>query len=632
MASERLSEEDQIFEHIKNKHNFLLSGGAGSGKTYSLIEIIKKILSEYPKAHIACITYTNTAVHEIKRRISSTNIIVSTIHDFLWNNISSFQNEVKETLLEGINEQPTQFKNIHIDVPYSNNFDNGIMYKEYLNIDKGYISHDEVIILANKMFNKYIKLCNIVNWKYDFILVDEYQDTFSPVIEILLTSLKKSSHKSIIGFFGDAMQAIYENGGEKSVAEHVRNGDVIEVKKEQNRRNPRLVIELSNKLRTDGLTQEPSKDINAPNMQNGKVKQGTIKFIYGKTYSLENLKSTIYFEDWDFNNFKETKILQLTHNLIAKATGFPNLMKIYDKDPIIKLKKDFIQYVKKESIYESIDESLTFDNLLKQIDWRTKHNQRVIDEFLSDPENSKLYDIVRNVPFVEIKKMYFDKDCLIADNNDADDINSTSSKRDKLIKHISKIQDIIFLYENKQYNDFIKKTSFQIKSVNDKKVIKEKIEQLISMKNNPIQEVIEYANESELCVKDDIIFDFIKSNNYLYNRVSKVTYNEFINYYNFYEHNTPFSTQHKTKGDQYKNVLIILDNGKWSNYNFEYLFNQSNPNCNPNVLMRTQKLFYVCCTRTMENLVVYCSNPSKQMINTAKEWFGQENCFNIVSC
>lgn len=42
MASERLSEEDQIFEHIKNKHNFLLSGGAGSGKTYSLIEIIKK--------------------------------------------------------------------------------------------------------------------------------------------------------------------------------------------------------------------------------------------------------------------------------------------------------------------------------------------------------------------------------------------------------------------------------------------------------------------------------------------------------------------------------------------------------------------------------------------------------------
>lgn len=626
MASERLTEEDQIFELIKNGHNFLLSGGAGSGKTYSLVEVIKKILSEYPKAKIACITYTNTAVHEIEKRFSYKNMRVSTIHDFLWDSISSFQNEMKETLLEEINKSESDFKNIYVEKPYSNVFPDGIMYKEHLSIDKGHISHDEVIVLANKMFKKYEKLCNIVNWKYDYILVDEYQDTFSAVIEILLDSLNKGKRKSIIGFFGDSMQAIYKNGGEQSVTKYVDEGKVKEVKKEQNRRNPQLVIELSNKLRTDGLKQVPSTDINAPNMLNGKVKQGSIKFIYGEIDSIDNLKSTRFFDGWNFSNSEETKELRLTNNLIADAAGFPNLMKIYDKDPIIKLKKDLIKYTNDNSI--SIDEMRTFENVFNNINSDPLFKKK-IKSFLENEESLELFNFVRNMPFAEIKKMHFDKDCLIADKKETDEINSTSSKRDKLIRHIFKIQNIIFLYENKQYNDFIRKTSFKVKSVADKKAIKEKVEQLINMKSNTIQEVIEYANDSGLCVKDDIINEFIKSNSYLYNRVSKVTYNEFVNLYAYLENHTPFSTQHKVKGDQYKNVLIILDNGKWSDYNFEYLFDQSNPKCNQNVLMRTQKLFYVCCTRTMENLVVYCSKPSERMIHTAEEWFGQDNCFYI---
>ena len=37
---------------------------------------------------------------------------------------------------------------------------------------------------------------------------------------------------------------------------------------------------------------------------------------------------------------------------------------------------------------------------------------------------------------------------------------SSLSKRDKFIGHLCKIQNIITLYENKQYNDFLRKTSF----------------------------------------------------------------------------------------------------------------------------------------------------------------------------
>lgn len=80
-------------------------------------------------------------------------------------------------------------------------------------------------------------------------------------------------------------------------------------------------------------------------MENGKIKQGNIKFLYGEIESIDDLKQSIYFNEWDFANPKETKELRLTHNLIANTAGFSKLMEIYDKDPLLKLKSNFIAYV-----------------------------------------------------------------------------------------------------------------------------------------------------------------------------------------------------------------------------------------------------------------------------------------------
>lgn len=228
-----------------------------------------------------------------------------------------------------------------------------------------------------------------------------------------------------------------------------------------------------------------------------------------------------------------------------------------------------------------------------------------------------------------MKRIYFDKDNLISDKKEIDEQRSSQSKRDKLIRHLFKIQAIIELYETKHYNEFIRKTSFRIKNLSDKKVIKEKIDTIVGMKKSKISEVISYAHESGLCLMDDSIENFIKENEYLYARVSDVNYEEFINLYTYLEGYSPFSTQHKIKGEEFKNVLVILDNGKWNDYNFEYLFNPSHPKCNKSVLIRTQKLFYVCCTRAMENLVVYCKEPTDAMIETAEKWFGKNNCEKV---
>lgn len=629
MVAERL--EDEVIEILKlidEKKNFLLEGGAGSGKTYSLVSLINEIYRRNSKVKIACITYTNAAVHEIENRVSNKKLKICTIHDFLWENISSFQKELKETLLEGINTQEI-YKNIKVEIPYENKFADNINYKEHLRISEGVISHDEVIILANQMFKKYHKLRRILNNKYDFILVDEYQDTFSQVVEILLDFLPQCdiSSKSIVGFFGDSMQSIYDSGV-GDLQKYVDKKILKKITKEQNRRNPQLIIDLGNKLRIDGLVQKASLDKNAPNMINGKIKKGDIKFLYGKNMPFNDIKQLQYFKNWDFSNPKETKELRLTHNLIAETAGFFGLMEIYDKDPILKLKKDFLNHIKNEKI--SINESLTFDDVLRSVNWKkkTQKDRQYLDIFLENEINRKCYDLVKDKLFLDVIKIYFDKDNLISDKKEIDEEKSTSSKRDKLIRHLFKIQSVIQMYKNKNYNDFLRKTSFLLNKAENKKLIKEKIDILINMKDNSISDIIEYANYSGICIKDDNIINFIKENEYLYKRVSKIKYYEFINLYEYLEGFSPLSTQHKIKGEEFKNILVILDNGKWNNYNFEYLFNQKQSK-SENVLNRTRKLFYVCCTRAMENLAVYCNNPSNEMIKTAEEWFGKENCCQI---
>ncbi|MGP5067720.1 AAA family ATPase, partial [Psychrobacter alimentarius] len=94
----------EIFDCIDAKRNFLLSGGAGSGKTYSLVSVIRQVIAEDPTAKIACMTYTNSAVREIEERVSHQNLNVSTIHDFLWDNIKHFQKQLKEAVITMAND------------------------------------------------------------------------------------------------------------------------------------------------------------------------------------------------------------------------------------------------------------------------------------------------------------------------------------------------------------------------------------------------------------------------------------------------------------------------------------------------------------------------------------------------
>jgi DNA helicase-2/ATP-dependent DNA helicase PcrA len=616
-------EVKQIFSSVDKGKNFVLSGGAGSGKTYSLVQVIRQALLEYPGATIACITFTNSAVREIRQRFTSKNVAVSTIHDFLWDNIKSFQAELKRAVLQLIAEEK---------LPYTRGDDGNlpdlegkkIDYKEYLLVREGIISHDEVIDVAALMFATYPKLCDILKDRYRFILVDEYQDTSPQVVEILLNHLAASRRKHTVGFFGDSMQAIYE----KTVGDlkkYVEAGTVDEIKKEQNRRCPRLVYELANKIRNDGLVQHASEDSNAPNMVNGVVKDGTVTFYYSEgVANIDAVKNDL---GWDFGNPETVKELNLTHNLIAAKAGFGDLMVIYDGDKILDYKKRITDYIKAEAADVDLTGLNFGDVLTKLLTGASAAQRRRIEPtpgmqaFID--ENPALFETAKSYPFETFKKIYLDKDSLIDDKKDnVDDMGKVGSKRDNLIKHLFKIQTCVDLYKRGLHNDFLRKTELKVARAADKRVIKELVDQLIKMGEKSIEEVIEFADKAGLCRKDDKLYGFIEARQYVYDRVKLVKFSEFQKLYEYLEGRSLFSTQHKVKGGEIENVLVILDNGGWNLYNFNNLFSDDG---RETVRERSRKIFYVCCTRAKDNLAVYFHAPTPQSLIRAKQWFGETN-------
>lgn len=628
-----------IMQHIHEGHNFLLSGGAGSGKTYTLVQVIKEIITKYPSIMIACITYTNAGVREIERRVNHNNLHVSTIHDFLWECMGSFQNELRDSLVTLINSEDIKVRN-DIQLPISEDFfiHNGksieIQYKEYLRLNEGIISHDEVIKLADHMFNHYQKFREIVKGSYPFILIDEYQDTHPTVVKNLLKEYERDSRKCIVGFFGDSMQSIYDDGIGDLKDYLTPNGNVYEVQKEQNRRSPLSVINLANKIRLDDLQQRPSEDKDAPNMVDGHVKQGKALFLYSNKpeSTVEEMRDYLRTQEhWNFEDSNTTKELNLTHNLIADKAGFKTLMEIHRGDGIYKYKDK----IKKIIIEKGLDtEGKTFSQVLTEL---TERYPREASKFKPSAssltfikEHQNWYNKVLDTSYDIIASMFVSTDQLVDDKKQEEDEESkTGSKRSALVKHLMKIERCIYMYHKNRVTEFLRATEYEIHSISDKISLRNSIDQLVNVGNRSIGEIIDKADELEIVLKDDALNNYKERNPYIYDRVMEVPYYEVQNLYKYLEGMTPFSTQHKTKGAEFNNVLVILDNGRWNNYNFEKLFTAEGEDLNTAVVKRTRKIFYVCCTRTKENLAVYYHTPTPNVLAKVTEWFGENNVINL---
>ena len=531
MAGEVNSHLDEIYEKIDNHKNFVVNGGAGSGKTYALIQSLKHIFSNNPKARVACITYTNVAVNEIKERVPFEGLFVDTIHNFVWELIRNYKSNLISAIVTLVSsEKEARGTGIRYsgeqELTYDNYNPETIEYKEYIKVEDGVISHDEVLKLGKFLFSKYPLINKILADKYDYIFVDEYQDTSILIISLLLETFISNNPRTLIGLFGDPMQSIYGTGiGD--VQKYINNGVLDEVVIEGNRRCSKEVIKILNRVRTD-ITQKP---------ENSNL-TGSVTFLYsyGST-DIDVVKRQPIFEKWNFDDSENTKELYLTHRLISHQQNFQSFLSAYTNT----------------------------------------------DRFFGDSP-------------------------------------------DKLISHLLKLQEMIRLYQTKKYYEFIKATDYKIFHHKDKQELYDKIQILSEMKEATIQEMVQVAHDSKICLIDDKLKQFAMDHEELYNQVMSIKYGELVNLYEYVNKHSPYSTQHGIKGAEFNDVFVILDNGNWNNYNYEQLLGTVR---NQNTYDRTHKLFYVSCSRAKRNLVVYCPNFKDGMMVKTKEWFGKENMIMI---
>ena len=238
----------QIIETLKSGHSFRVEAGAGSGKTYSLNRVIEWIQtnkwSDYSrkKQNVVCITYTNAAVDVIAERLSKDSFILpSTIHSFAWNAIKQYQSVLIDAVTtnpEFLPDEGDFIKVTKVDYNLGHRYkENGIQY----------LYHDDVLKLFC-LFLDNAKFRRVFADKYPLILIDEYQDSYKPIIDRFIEFFISKGVGPQFGFFGDAWQTIYQSN--KACGE-IKHDKIEVIKKGSNFRSAPRIVQLLNDIRPE---------------------------------------------------------------------------------------------------------------------------------------------------------------------------------------------------------------------------------------------------------------------------------------------------------------------------------------------------------------------------------------------
>lgn len=400
----------QIISVLQQGKNFRVEAGAGSGKTYSLNKVIEWIQdnkwNEYRRKNqnVVCITYTNAAVDVIAERLSSDSFILpSTIHSFAWNAIKQYQSFLLKIISENENLQPREGNFSKIEqVQYTLGHryqENGVLY----------LFHEDVITLFSALLDN-DKFRRMFTDRFPLILIDEYQDSFKPIMDKFIEYFVAEEAGPQFGFFGDAWQTIYQSNKACGLIEHE---NIVEIKKVSNFRSAKRIVDLLNDIRPE-LPQVSAIDDFA-----GEVVVVTCDDYVGERRTDRNFKGDLPAEELKerLANLKEhikkkhipdnesLKVLMITHKVLASQQGYEKLLNIIDNG--LRDKEDiflmfFMEMV--EPIYRALEETdmqLLFDTLkLKRYPIQTKYDKekwKVFYEQLTQVRKQKTVDVLKVV-------------------------------------------------------------------------------------------------------------------------------------------------------------------------------------------------------------------------------------------
>lgn len=111
-----------------------------------------------------------------------------------------------------------------------------------------------------------------------------------------------------------------------------------------------------------------------------------------------------------------------------------------------------------------------------------------------------------------------------------------------------------------------------------------------------------------------------------------IEYSEVLSAIEFLGSNGKYSTDHGVKGEEYDNILFVVGRG-WNNYKFDdFIYKDPCDLCakDYDAYVRNRNLFYVCCSRSRKNLVLFITVPAvkKEFVEYLERVFGKENIYN----
>ncbi|EJD5807309.1 hypothetical protein M2J90_002626, partial [Listeria monocytogenes] len=205
--------------------------------------------------------------------------------------------------------------------------------------------------------------------------------------------------------------------------------------------------------------------------------------------------------------------------------------------------------------------------------------------------------------------------------------NLIGNEPDRLALHLQKIGSILYHFEQKNYAYVIEQIQRKIRTVADKKEISLCLNKVLNNEKMTIEELINYFDVEKIIPKDDRLKEYFENNAEAFEKIKILSRLQIQAYFLYYSNYSPYSTQHGVKGAEFNDVLVVMDNGRWNNYNFKYYF-ENTPD-KESIIQRTQRIFYVTCSRAKDNLIVYYPNPSDIVISQAQTLFGNENVHEI---
>ncbi len=586
--------------------SFLMVAGAGSGKTTSLIKGLTEILTKHGerlrlrRQKVACITYTEIAAGEIWADVGKNPLVhVSTIHSFLWSLVRAFQSDIQAWVTNRIDEklaelretaanfgprvqQRTRDKNQRDILRYEQqktrigrvrSFTYGTG-SDYVN---GILGHDDIIKMVPQIIVERPLMRSILVQQFPFLFVDESQDTTENVVSALKAVDQELGDRFCLGFFGDPMQRIYPTG----VGEIPTEAGWAKITKPENFRCPTSVLAVANAIRREGdpvvqtrgrMTGPEGAQVSMPGnahifiLPADERRDQRIKEI--RLWAAEKIDDPA----WMTEGVDEVKLLVIVHRMAAKRLGFGDLYAALNDKAPDKFKNGFLDGTA----------------------WPVRPFNSFVLPLVEAAKKGREFEVMqllRTSPLMDREKL----------------------KGVNIAERLAELRRFTESLQRMMEPESGATNADALRLLHESKVILLD-PRILSYLNLPPQNEAGGDENPQAAENDDDGEELTKEVAAM-DAFLACPASQFWGYYNYVNDDSPFSTQQGIKGAEFERVLVVLDDDEGTHVQFSYdkylgikaLSDRDETNRREGketAVERTRRLFYVCCTRAMKDLIV----------------------------